>query len=228
MRLAVFDIDGTLVAGPSTEKRFFWWLARRGRIGPRQLFAFLWFTLRHLPRYGRHTPKKNKAYLSGHEVERVAAEAEAFVRERVADSLFGPAVARLRAHQAAGDAVVMVSGTLEPIAAALGRLLGVDHTVGSRCDTRHGRCTARPPARHPFAADKRALLDALCAEYSVSAAEVSAYGDSAYDLPLLEAVGEPIAVRPDKALLARALAAGWQILPEHPRGRVTDAGRDVA
>ncbi|HEX5421205.1 MAG TPA: haloacid dehalogenase-like hydrolase, partial [Gammaproteobacteria bacterium] len=72
MKLAVFDIDGTLVRGAS-ERMFWWYLLRRGRQGPRQLFAFLLFMLRYLPTGGIQTPRKNKAYLSGLRVEEVDA-----------------------------------------------------------------------------------------------------------------------------------------------------------
>ena len=43
MRVAIFDVDGTLVAGKSTEKRFIGWMLRRGHIGLRQLLSAAWF-----------------------------------------------------------------------------------------------------------------------------------------------------------------------------------------
>jgi len=176
MQLAVFDIDGTLVAGPSTEKRFFLWLLRRGRLGPLRLLAFLLFNLRWLGRYGRHVAKKNKAYLRGMHATTLEREARAFVASEVEPALYPPAVARLRRHRAAGDAVVLLSGTLQPIAEELARLLEADEAIGSVCVERHGRLTGRPPVRHPFGADKCTLLDEICSRRGVALSAVAAYG----------------------------------------------------
>ncbi|HKL63926.1 MAG TPA: HAD-IB family hydrolase [Woeseiaceae bacterium] len=227
MRLAVFDIDGTLVAGPSTEKRFFLWLLRRGVLGPRRVFAFLWFNLRWLPRYGRHVAKKNKAYLSGLDSERFAREAQAFVADEVASALYAPAVARLHRHRAAGDVIVLLSGTLQPIAEELAARLGADQAIGSLCAERDGRLSARPPLRHPFGAEKSMLLDGICHERGVTADAVAAYGDSRWDLALLERVGTPVAVRPDHELHASAVARGWEVLADDAGDGVGHASRDT-
>ena len=72
MKLAIFDIDGTLVEG-STERRFWRYLLKRGHQGPRQVVAYLLFWLRYLPVFGRLTAKKNKAYLYKLETARVRA-----------------------------------------------------------------------------------------------------------------------------------------------------------
>ena len=133
MGLAVFDIDGTLVTGPSTEKRFALHLARSGRLGPRQVVAFLAFLLRELPRYGWHVLKKNKAYLSGLGEQDVRDLAAAWVRAALAKAWFEPCLARLRRHREAGDTVVLLSGTPQFVASAIGAALGVDHVIGSDC-----------------------------------------------------------------------------------------------
>ncbi len=227
MTLAIFDIDGTLVAGPSTEKRFFLRLLRRGLIGPRRLAAFLFFNLRWLPRYGRHVAKKNKAYLAGIESARLDAEARAFVAEEVIPALYEPAVTRLREHLRAGDTAVLLSGTLQPIADELGRRLGVGEVIGSLCAEHEGRVNSAPPLRHPFGEAKRDLLGELCRRHDCSPGDVWAYGDSVYDLPLLDQVGWPVAVRPDKQLRQVADERGWATLtPGGGRG-LGDAGQDT-
>lgn len=218
MKLAFFDIDGTLLAG-STERRFWRFLLRRGQLGPRQLAAFLWFTARRLPTFGRHTLKKNKAYLAGLEVERVRALAAEFVAAAVVPQLYEPAVQRLQRHVAAGDTVVLLSGTLEPIAAALGAALGVQHIYATICSERRGRYTGAAPERHPFGAAKRELASSIAATLGADLREAAAYGDSRHDLDLLGAVGYPVAVRPDAPLLATARGNRWDIIAgrEEPR-----------
>jgi phosphoserine phosphatase len=55
-------------------------------------------------------------------------------------------------------------------------------------------------------------VEQLCRDLGVSAADVAAYGDSGHDLPLLRAVGRPVAVRPAAALARVARSAGWEII----------------
>lgn len=212
MTLAIFDIDGTLVTGPSLEKRLFSLLFRHGWLGPTQLLAFVRFGIDHAPEFGRHTMKKNKAYLTGLRCADVDALASAWVRRASPGWWYPPALARLREHQAAGDTVVLLSGTPQFVADALARELGVTRAMGTCCTAEAGRFCADPPRVHPFGAEKRALAETLCAEFDTVAAAVFAYGDSVHDLPLLSLAGHPVAVRPDAALLVVATAAGFEIL----------------
>ncbi|MBL8200292.1 MAG: HAD-IB family hydrolase [Chromatiales bacterium] len=212
MALAVFDIDGTLVAGPGTEKRLFWLLLRLGWLRPGQLGAFLRFGAAHAAAYGRHTWKKNKAYLAGLPCAGVEALVSGWVARSVPRWWFAPCVDRLRRHQAAGDTVVLLSGTPQFLADALARELGVTRAIGTLCAARAGRFLAEPPLRHPLGAAKLELVKQLCADLGVPATDLFAYADSVHDLPLLRFAGHPVAVRPDPGLRAAAAAAGWEML----------------
>ncbi len=211
MKLAIFDIDGTLVEG-STERRFWRYLLKRGHQGPRQVLAYLLFWLRYLPVYRNETAKKNKAYLYKLETARVRAWAERFVSEEIVPQLYAPAVQRLQNHLRRGDTVVLLSGTLEPIALALAKALGVEHVRATVCRERDGRYLAGPPNVHPFGAAKLAIAARFAAESGADLREASAYSDSRHDLTLLEAVGDPVAVLPDRPLLATATGNRWLII----------------
>jgi HAD superfamily hydrolase (TIGR01490 family) len=211
MTLAIFDIDGTLLEG-STERRFWRYLARHGQQGPRQILAYLWFLVRFLPTYGTHTPKKNKAYLAGLPTDRIRALAARFVTTEVLPRLYAPVVLRLQQHLRRGDTVVLLSGTLEPIARALADALGVPHIRATICRERNGRYLAGPPAVHPFGAVKLELAAQLATDVGADLKQASAYGDSKHDLCLLEAVANPVAVLPDPPLLATARGNDWDII----------------
>lgn len=216
--LAIFDIDGTLLAGPSTEKRFFVHLLRSGRIGPRQVLGFVWFLLRWTPRYGRHVFKKNKAYLAWLRTDDVRQLAQQWVAQALAEAWFEPCVARLQRHRDAGDEVVLLSGTPQFVATAIGAALGVSAVIGSECVVENGRFRTSPPLRHPFREEKAGLMTSLARERGVAPAEVTAYADSIYDLPLLRLAGTAVAVRPDEELAAVAEEAGWEIVGPVRRG----------
>jgi HAD superfamily hydrolase (TIGR01490 family) len=211
MRLALFDIDGTLVRG-SSERLFWLYLATRGKQGPQQVLDYLLFLVRYLPTGGVLTIKKNKAYLSGLEANDVAELAAEFVEARLVRRLYEPAVQRLKQHQRRGDLVVLLSGTLEPIARALAGHLGVRHVCATLCSERHGRLLAQPPETHPYGAAKLNLARQLARQLDADLAQASAYGDSVQDVFLLEAVGRPVAVNPDARLLDVALERDWEII----------------
>jgi len=211
MKLALFDIDGTLVRG-SSERLFWRYLAARGRQGPRQIFAYLLFLVRYLPTGGIHTIKKNKAYLCGLASADVAALATEFVTTRLSKRLFEPAVQRLRQHAQRGDTVVLLSGTLDPIARALAERLGVRHVCATICSERDGYYLAQPPETHPFGAAKLTLARQLAAQMETELKHASAYGDSHHDLFLLEAVREAVAVSPNARLLQAAQTHDWEVI----------------
>jgi HAD superfamily hydrolase (TIGR01490 family) len=211
MKLAIFDIDGTLVEG-STERRFWRYLLKRGHQGPRQVLAYLLFWVRYFPVYRVKTAKKNKAYLYKLDTARVRSLAERFVAEEILPRLYAPAVQRLQSHLRRGDTVMLLSGTLEPIAQTLAKALGVEHVRATVCRERDGRYLGGPPQVHPFGADKLAIAARFAAEIGADLREASAYGDSQHDLTLLEAVGDPVAVLPDRPLLETARGNRWLII----------------
>jgi len=213
LRLAIFDVDGTLVRG-SSERLFWRYLAARGRQGPRQIGAFLLFLLRYLPTGGIHTIKKDKAYLCGLRTSDVATLADEFVASRLMPRINDAVLQRLRRHVLRGDAVVLVTGTIDPIAQSLARRLGVRHVCATLCSERKGRYLAQPPETHPFGAAKLGLSRQLAAQIGLDLKAAIAYGDSHHDLYLLENVSEAVAVSPDSGLLAAALARDWEIISD--------------
>lgn len=212
MRLAIVDIDGTLVPGASSEARFARFLWQRRALGPRQLLAYIGFCIRYLPRFGTQVLKKNKAYLSGHSEARIATLAREFVAEVLMSNLHPATLERLQAHRAAGDVIVLLSGTPQFIARALAEELGAADCMGAACTTENGYFTMAPPRRHPFGPTKVDAAETLAAANDLSLEQAIAYGDSISDAYLFRVVGEAVAVDPDRWLSAAAEGAGWEIL----------------
>ncbi len=211
MKLAIFDIDGTLLTGASSERRFALLLLRKGLIGPRQALSYLWFFATRWPRYGVHTPKKNKGYLAGLAVGRVNALIEKFVAESLVPALDAATVSVLRQHLDQGDRVVLLSGTLQPIADTLLKHLGGHLAIGTGIVTHDGEYGRGGAIRHPFGVSKLRLVETLCEETGIPLTEVIAYGDSIHDRWLLSAAGSARVVNPDAALVRLATEKGWQI-----------------
>ena len=212
MRLAIFDVDGTLITGKSTEKRFIAWLLRRGHLGPRQILSAGWFVVRWFPRYGRHVFRKNKAYLNGLSESVVVEEATRFAATLPETDWIQPALDELRRHKEMGDIVMLLSGSLQPIVDTLAVRFGADGSRGAECSVVDGIFTAAPPVQHPFYLEKAATLSSICETYRIAAGEVCAYADSRFDIPLLSRVGYPVAVCPDRRLAEWARSNNHRIL----------------
>jgi HAD superfamily hydrolase (TIGR01490 family) len=213
VKLAVFDIDGTLVRF-STERAFGRFLVRRGVIGPRQAWSFLALGLRSLPAVGGQVLKKNKGYLAGLPVDEVGRLAEVFVDADVADHVLAPVLARLKEHRQRGDQVVLLSGTLDAIASAIADTVGAHRAIGTRCAIQDGRFRNELPVLHPFGAEKREQTKKLAAELGLTARDVVAYANAWDDLELLQFAEMPVAVRPDRKLRRVAMESGWEIIDD--------------
>ncbi len=219
-RLALFDIDGTLLNGPSSEKRFMLWLFLKGRIGPIRLLAYALFALRYFPRYGLEVFAKNKSLFWRRTVRSAETLAREWAAKGLENALHGPCLERLRTHQQRGEIVVLLSGTPSVLADAIAARLGVDNVVATRCSVHAGRYRFAPPIVHRVGEAKLAAARDLCARFETTLADTAAYGNSLSDLPLLGACGIPVAVNPDSALAAIAREKGWEVVGSPARGRV--------
>jgi HAD superfamily hydrolase (TIGR01490 family) len=110
-------------------------------------------------------------------------------------------------HRKRGEAVYIVSATLQEIVQAIADDLGFDGGLGTVCEVEDGVYTGRA-LRALHAEGKARCIQ----ELGYDLAESTAYSDSHTDLPFLEAVGHPVAVNPDRALRRAAAARGWPIL----------------
>jgi len=222
-RLALFDIDGTLVRAPSTEKRFALWLFLRGRIGLIRLLAYAVFSLRYLPRYGLGVFAKNKSLLWRRTPESARSLAGAWASRHLQKALFAPCVERLQAHLERGDIVVLLSGAPHFLAEAVAEELQVSTVLGTRCTERNGRFCLAPPALHRVGEEKLAAARELSRQFGTPLSSASAYGNAISDLPLLAACGCPVAVIPDPELAAEARRQGWRMM-----GAQADGGGHAA
>ncbi len=212
MGLVLVDLDGTLLSGANSERRFVVHLLARRRLGPAQLAQAVWFLLRRWPQYGARIFQKDKAYLAGLPVAEVSGLAAAFVRDEIEPSLRPALLRRLDRHRQDGDAIALLSGAPDFIVAPLAESLGIDLWRATRCAQGDGRSLAAPPLRHPYGPGKLRHAAEICAALGVGLSDCTAYADATADLPLLRRVARPIAVHPARGLRRVARRQGWEIL----------------
>ncbi|HYF58531.1 MAG TPA: HAD-IB family hydrolase [Burkholderiaceae bacterium] len=213
--LTLFDLDHTLLDGDSNQ---LWlaWLVERGAAPPERLAA----QADHYARYQAGTLDID-AYLAFHlsllverDVAGWTALRDAFVAERIAPRIGAAARAAVARHVGRGDAVAVVTATHDFLARGIVGLLGPIELVATRCEVVDGRFSGRVDGTPCFADAKPGRVREWLAESGrdwSSFGTVRFYSDSANDLPLLEAVAEPIVVDPDPRLAAIAAARGWPV-----------------
>jgi len=218
MNAAFFDIDGTLLAKPSLERRLLRDLQRRRAIRPTNYLRWLAEAVRMSAVDPRKAMHGNKTYLRG------LAPAELCTGEGADCSagsveLFPAAVQRVWWHAMRGELIVLVSGTLEPLAKdvkfALERELlwrGVDVNVfvlATQLEVRDGRFTGRVLGAPMFAEEKAQAILRFSRQMGIVLSQCGAYGDSMLDRWMLAAVGHAVAVNPDAKLKTLAHLRGW-------------------
>jgi len=219
---AFFDLDKTLVEGSSAID-FARASFKRGLLSRRQLAKDLWANL--------------KFRLNGstdHSTEMLRARVlDAIAGTRVIDLMrLGPDVfatllprvypemlQEAWEHQDAGRAIYIVTAASQEMAESLAHVLGFDGGIGTRSEVKDGVYTGRPEGPLTYREGKPIAMREVAEREGIDLAESYAYSDSESDLPMLRAVGHPVAVNPDAELERVARHEGWRIIRFDKLGR---------
>lgn len=203
MRLALFDLDGTLTRG-DTYQWFVWQLlAAHPARWPRALllpFPLVAFLLGRLDRGGLKGAILRTLF-AGMERERITAAARRFAAGVVPARLFGEAFKSLQAHLGAGDHVVVLSASPDLYVPEIGRLLGAHETLCTPIRWDRERLDGRLAGPNHRDHEKTRVLAQLRAQHP--GLSVIAYGNSAADLDHLRHCEEAVFVNAPKALERR-------------------------
>jgi alcohol-forming fatty acyl-CoA reductase len=220
MSIAFFDIDGTLLPHPSLERRFFWNLFRAGKIPVGNHLRWAAEMFGHGGAEFSVAAQSHKIYLRGVSTA-VMSEMRSWQTRWVPEFL-PAALQRVWWHALRGDTIVLVTGTLAPLAeivqAALERellLRGVESrisVIATQLTAQDGRWTGRVSGSPMFGESKAAAIREFAQARVDSLQECAAYGDHFLDRFMLQAVGNPFAVNPTSGLRRIALRKGWQVV----------------
>ncbi|MEY2398964.1 MAG: hypothetical protein QOJ00_2138 [Actinomycetota bacterium] len=215
MEAAFFDLDKTVIAKASMVAfgRDFY---REGLISRRTIARAVYghFVYQHL---GASEAKldqvreKALAMTAGWDQERVKQIVRETLRTVVEPIIYAEAADLIAEHKAAGRVVAIVSASPEEIVVPLGEFLGVDRVLATRARVDdEGRYTGLVDfyCAGPY---KPVAMAALAQEMDIDLSASYAYSDSATDIPMMEAVGHPVAVNPDRVLARMAKERDWEV-----------------
>ncbi|HSS11604.1 MAG TPA: HAD-IB family phosphatase [Acidimicrobiales bacterium] len=221
-QLAVFDLENTLIASNVVES--YAWLATR----PLETEARIRFTLRTLkeaPRLLALDRRDRGDFLrhfyrryEGAPVARLTADSWELFSDLILTKAFPAGIRRVREHRRLGHRTVLITGALDVIIDPLRPLF--DDVVCASLGQVNGRFSGELLTSPPTAEARALLMADFAADHGLDLAESVAYADSASDLPMLEAVGHPVAVNPEAKLAAIARKRGWHVeqWPRAPGG----------
>jgi alcohol-forming fatty acyl-CoA reductase len=212
---AFFDMDGTLLSSNVIET--YLWLRLREQSGGERV-GELGRMVGRLPSLVQAERRERSAFLrsvyreyDGARLADLEAIADEHLTSHVLSRLSPDAVRRIREHRAAGHTTVLITGAIRPLTRPLEPLF--DHIEAAELATDdRGVCTGHL-ASSPLVGESRAAwIRQYAAEHGLDLAASYGYADSHSDLPLLEAVGRPVAVKPDVPLFRHARRHRWTIV----------------
>lgn len=215
MVAAFFDLDKTVIAkasmvafgGPLYRAGLLSrWLLLRALYGQ---FVYLW-----LGADEARLAKMRDASLAltrGWHQDHVSAVVAEALDEVVEPLVYDEAIQLIRHHRDAGHLVVIISASPEEIVAPLGAYLGADVVVATRALLDDDGRYSGALERYCYGPAKARAMEELAEARHLDLAECYSYSDSITDVPMLEVVGHPVVVNPDRALLRVARARDWEV-----------------
>lgn len=214
MRLALFDLDNTLLAGDSDHG---WgeYLCYRGILDE--------------VRYKKRNDEFHADYQAGRldveayqnfcqeilgrtDMRTLAQWHREFMCDVIEPIVLPKAEALLDEHRKAGDKLVIITATNRFITEPIAERLGVDTLLATECGMQGGHYTGKVTGIPCFQQGKVTRLEQWLAETGMTLDDSCFYSDSCNDLPLLEVVDHPVAVDPDERLRKTAKQRDWQII----------------
>jgi phosphatidylglycerophosphatase C len=206
VRVAVFDLDGTITRQDTFVPYLRGWLRRHPR--PGHLGASLAAVFRYLSAGRDHGLLKSdllRACMPGATAEAVQGWTAEYVAG-LGDAKFCPgALAAIERHRAAGDRLVLLSASIDLYVPAIGARLGFDETICTEVAWRAGRLDGALTTSNRRGDEKRRCIEGLRGRFS--GVRFAAYGNSGADLPHLTAVEEPLLVNAGP----RLRRAAWKL-----------------
>ena len=213
--LAAFDLDGTVMATNVVET-YLW--ARLPELSPVRRALEVARVAAQLPVYLGAERRDRGVFLRSIYRRYAGADLaalEAYVDEKLAplilDRMSPDAIRRIREHRDAGHTTILMTGVIRPLTRPFEGLF--DTIVAAELATDpNGRCTGYLSGPPMVGESRSAWLTHYAALHDIDLSQSYGYADSHVDLPMLTAIGNPVAVSPDIGLMRAAKAKGWSIV----------------
>ena len=214
MRLAIFDLDNTLLAGDSDYSWGEFLVAKKlvdaetyARENDRFYQQYKAATL-DIQEY----LKFSLAPLTRYSLDELAVLHDEFMRDFIEPMVLTKGLALLQEHRSKGDYLLIITATNSFVTHPIAKRLKVDDILASDAEVINNRYTGKGTGTPCFQGGKVIRLQEWLKEKNLNLDDAYFYSDSVNDLPLLEQVPNPVAVDPDDRLEKVAQERGWKIM----------------
>ena len=212
---AFFDVDNTILRGSSSflfgksafERKFF---------SRKDFWRFAWHQFRFIWRGENNNvlaTLKDRALslVAGHRAKDLKDLVDEVYEKHIRLKLWPETVRLAKDHIAEGREVWLVTAAPQELGDVIAKRLGLTGAIGTKVERKNGILTGQLVGKPIHGPTKRVAIKELAKTRNLSLKRSYAYSDSHNDLPMLTAVGHPVAVNPDKILTRYAKAADWPI-----------------
>jgi len=213
--IAFYDLDHTILKGNSAtalveESR------RRGVMSSAQYRHAVWLSILYKLNIGDPATMINRmlSWLNGLRESEIKSLCHEIFHAHIKLTIRPEILESFEMHRANGAAVVLLSSATSPICEPVADHLELDGLICTHLETEDGTFTGRTLGQLVYGMEKKQRMLSFCLEHASDASDAWYYGDSHTDRFVMEAVGNPVAVSPDKRLKKIALREKWSILAD--------------
>jgi len=208
---AFFDVDGTLLPGTFGEGIFIRYLLDHRVLTWKHLARYIISVLSGGDFFRRVAWERNKIFLQGLGVDVIRKWAQRCFGDRILPRLSKRGLAAVKGHLREGHRVFFVSASLSDLVEPLRKHLQAHGVLATRLASEGGYLIGDTQGDFVYGQRKAELLCQFASMWHIDLDHSFAYSDHHSDIPLLEMVGHPVAVNPDKELLRHAMKRGWPV-----------------
>jgi putative phosphoserine phosphatase/1-acylglycerol-3-phosphate O-acyltransferase len=210
---AFYDLDHTILDGNSAthlvvEAR------ERGVMSEKQYRHAVWLSILYKLNIGNPTLMINRmlSWLKGLKEAEIKDLARDIFHSRIKETIRPKILDTIREHRAKNGAVVLLSSATSPICQPVTEYMGLDEMICTQLESVDGLLTGHTHGKLVYGLEKKVQMLAFCHKNQYDPKKAWYYGDSYTDHYVMEAVGHPVAVYPDKRLMKIARRNNWSIL----------------
>lgn len=211
--IAFYDLDHTILDGNSATHLVREAL-KRGVMSERQYRYAVWLSILYKLNIGDPTKMINRmlSWLKGLKEETIMKLSQEIFNSTIKETIRPEILGTIQEHRAKNGAVVLLSSATTPICQPVTQYMKLDEMICTHLESENGVLTGHTSGKLVYGTEKKVRMLAFCREKGYNPLKAWYYGDSHTDKYVMEAVGNPVAVSPDKRLLKIARRNNWPIL----------------
>jgi len=207
-KVAIFDIDGTLIK-VSSERQFFKYLIAERIVTTKDILRVVKVSLYRILNLNNLQVRKNKHYLKGKKADIIVQAAKTFFNEKLSPLISTKALEEIRCLKGKGYTIILLSGTLVPFVECFKDYCKADMGIGTHLESENGTLTGEIKGTYAYNNGKADIVKKLAKEYNIDLSNSYSYANQYVDVKFMRLTGFPVAVNASPMLRLYARRNNW-------------------